>query len=150
MKSAEFSKQFETLKQEAMAQSIIQADFAFSKKLQKYYTYTPKQCEEKGLPIGSQKPMRSVHNIDFGDGHVLRISRSKRERRKQLTVLFDIVRNLELNEVQTMLNAMKGLELGANIFWNTDDTEVVTFASFAAYFESLEVAKVDALLMEMA
>lgn len=145
-----FIDQFETLTKLAQEQQLLQREYAYSQALKRERVYKKKAAEIRGLPDGTLQPTRSIHVIDFGAGQILRVSRSKRERRKELALLLDLAKKNGLDEIVSMFDQMKGVnEPGSRIHWycNGNTPQVVDYESYEHYFSTLEEEKFEALAL---
>lgn len=131
---------FEVFKAEAEKQGLLQTDVLYRRtdgqqSMKKRIKYVEGEHKE----VVENKPMKSVHVIDLGEGCVLRVKKSNYERKEHLKFLLTLSREVRFAEIHARLQQVTGLRSGKNIHWcaNGKVEQSHDYDSIAHYFMRL-------------
>ena len=130
-------EQFELFVREAKARDLLQTDVFYrrtdgkpSKKIRVQYQNGERIEKEE------DKPMKSVHTIDLGDGMQLRVKKSNFERKQHLEFLLTLAKETGFEAINERLLQVSGVANGKNVHWSMSG-EKKDFVSIAHYFQKL-------------
>jgi hypothetical protein len=131
-------QEFETLRNEAQMRGLLQTDVLYRRTDgQPSMKKRTKWIDGVATEVLEDKPIKSVHFIRFGTGMILRVKRSKKERKANLQAVMELAQQLDLQEALKILNSVSGLERGKNVDWEIGKTPC-TFEGVEAYLKKVK------------
>lgn len=131
----ELIEEFELLRQLADRAGLLQTEILYRKS---DGMPSMKLKQKNGEFIKEEKPIKSIHFVELTSLLILRVCKSRKERKGHLEALLKLIEEHKLENIKQIFDEMIGIEKGKNIHWRTYDKVNPSYVGFASYLQKMK------------